>query len=109
MLNLKSLLAILVAICTLGGFAFAGSKYLAKTSGDIEDLQKTVQLVMQRLDQKILTDQWIDVQRQMSWLEEKFKGAPIYRWPAEYRKRYKQLEQKFKLIEKQLDAILKNR
>ena len=82
--NWKTGLAIVATLFALTGGIAAALDYFARDS----DLQ----LVADRLDQKIRNDQVYDIQQQLWQLEDRNPGVPVCDWPAHERDRYRKLK-----------------
>jgi hypothetical protein len=96
MAKIKEYLGLIITIAAVIGVVAGGLAYFAKA----EDLQ----LVQQRLDQKIVADQAYDTQKRVWALEERNRefGTDCSRWPdARDREQYRELKVKLEELDKQ--------
>lgn len=101
--KLKDSLGVIIALAAVISICLGSMNYFAKAS--------ELQMVQMRLDQKIVSDQAHDVQRQLWALEERNRehGSDCAKWPDErdrqqYREGRRQLEE---LRDKQLKLMRK--
>ena len=94
----KDIIEIVIAVCILVGMIVGGLNYLAKA----EDLQ----LVEMRLDQKIVSDQIMQLQEQARWLENKNYG-PCVNWTNKRNKdEYQKLQEQIEMLKRKRDALI---
>lgn len=94
----KDIIEIVIAVCVLVGMIVGGLNYLAKAA----DLQ----LVEMRLDQKIVSDQIMQLQQQTRWLENQNYG-PCINWANKRDKdEYKKLLEQIEMLKRKRDALI---
>ena len=91
MADLKTMLAIPSALAIVVGGLFAANNYVAKAS--------QLQLVAQRLDQKIRSDNVSNTQDRVWDLEKENRGRQECDWPVDDLYRYKKAKAKLKCLE----------
>jgi hypothetical protein len=102
MSKLKEYCTTIIAIVGVLGLLGGGLAYFAKAS-DLE-------MVQLRLDQKIVTDQVLDVQRQLWAIEERNirHGSDCTKWPDERdRKQYKELKAQYEMLQTRQKDVMK--
>lgn len=99
--NWQTGIAIILSLASVAGLVFGFTTYFASAS--------ELRLTQLRLDQKIVTDQVMDVQKRMWALEEKNKEFPDVRvWPAsKERQEYKELECQLEELKVRRDSLMK--
>jgi len=60
-----------------------------------------LQLIAERLEQKIVNDQLYDIQRQLWRFEDRYEGSPMSDWPYEDRERYRKLKYRWKMLQRE--------
>ena len=88
-----------IAIFVMVGMIIGALNYLAKAS----DLQ----MVAMRLDQKIVTDQIMQVQQRIWQLNDRNKGYPCTQWSDEKeRTDYRKLNEDLEVLKKRRDILI---
>jgi hypothetical protein len=101
----------IIAFAAVVGLIVSSMAYFAKAS-ELDALREEVVLTQVRLDQKIVSDQAYETQKQIWALEEKNTkyGADCTRWPDERdRKQYKELRAQHDELVEQKKAMIKKK
>lgn len=109
--KIKEYLSTIVILASAVAVAMGGLAYFAKAS-ELQDLRDEVVLTQVRLDQKIVSDQAYETQKQIWALEEKNTqyGSDCTRWPDERdRKQYKELKVQHGELVEQKKAMIKKK
>jgi len=94
----KEIIEMVIAVFVIIGMVVGALNYLAKA----EDLQ----LVEMRLDQKIISDQIMQLQQQTRWLENQNYG-PCINWPNKRDKdEYQKLLEQIEMLKRKRDALI---
>jgi len=107
--KLKDYLGLIIAFVAVIGAISGGLAYFAKAS-ELKEVRVELAQTNVRLDQKIVSDQAYDTQKQMWALEEKNTkfGADCTAWPDERdRKQYKELKAQHQELVDQKKAMMK--
>ena len=102
MSKLKDYLGVIVTFAAVVGIVCGAMSYFAKAS--------ELELVQLRLEQKIVSDQVFDIQKQTWALEERNRqyGGDCSRWPDERdREQYRKLKAQLLELEKRQDRLRK--
>lgn len=92
---LNKIIAIIIALGTLIGGAIA---YDAKKAD-----QSEVDLLSERLEQKIVIDRIYNLQRRIWDLEDRYDGVGIPNAPIEVKKEYRELKQELEILKTKKD------
>lgn len=94
----KDIIEIVVTVCIMVGMVVGALNYLAKAS----DLQ----LVEMRLDQKIVSDQIMQLQQRIWQLQDRNYG-PCTNWTDQKDKdEYRKIEAEIEMLKKRRDALI---
>ena len=94
----KETIEIVIAFCVIVGMIVGALNYLAKAS----DLQ----LVEMRLDQKIVSDQILQLQQRIWQLEDRNYG-PCTNWTNQKDKdEYRKVQEEIEILKKRRDALI---
>jgi hypothetical protein len=104
----KEIAGCIIAFAAVCGLVLGAITYFAKAE-ELEEVREAVRLVDTRLEQKIVMDQYFDVQKRKWALEERNKNFPEVRlWPDERdRKQYKELDCQEQELRLRRDKLLK--
>jgi hypothetical protein len=109
MTKLKENLQVIIAFAAVVGLVISSMAYFAKAS-ELEALREEVVLTQVRLDQKIVSDQAYETQKQIWAIEERNAkhGADCTRWPDERdRRQYKELKAQSEMLNEKQKAMMK--
>lgn len=97
-MNFKVFLQTVVTIGVLIGMVVGGINYFASA--------RDLQLVEVRLDQKIVSDQIMQVQNRIWQLEDRYKGTSCVNWPSsDDRMEYRRLKEQLEKLKDQLKVL----
>lgn len=103
----KKIYSIIAAIAVLTGIIFGVNAYEAKfaTAKDIENIRCDIELLGDRLENKILEDKIHDLNRRVWALEDRYGGDGVPVASAEIRNQYRELKQAIELAKAKVGAI----
>jgi hypothetical protein len=107
--KLRENLQLIITLATVIGIVITSTAYFAKAS-ELKALKEELILTQIRLDQKIVSDQAYETQKQIWALEEKNTkyGSDCTRWPDERdRKAYKELKAEHQELVEQKKVMMK--
>ena len=93
----KDILQTVVAVGVVIGMVMGAISYFATA----EDLK----LTQTRLEQKIVNDRVLDLQRMIWQLEDRYKGKPCETWPEKDRNIYRELKMELEMTKKKSEAL----
>jgi hypothetical protein len=96
-MNIKEVLQTIIAMGVVIGMLFGALNYFASA--------KDLQLVQQRLEQKIVGDAILDIQKRMWQLEDRNHGKELTKWSERDRDEYRKLQIEYKLKTKQMEKM----
>jgi predicted nucleic acid-binding Zn-ribbon protein len=100
MSKFKDYLSVIIAFAAVVGLVLGAINYFAKA----EDLQ----LVELRLDQKIMSDQVMQIQQRIWQLEDRYKGRPCSEWSDQAdRDEYRKLQMRVDELKKRQDKMMR--
>lgn len=103
----KKIYSIIGAIAVLAGLIFGVNAYETKfaTAEDIKQIRCDIELLGERLENKILEDRIHDVNRRVWTLEDRYGGERVPLAPAEIRNQYRELKEALELAKAKVKAI----
>ena len=110
MSKIREYLGTIIALATVAGLLAGGMAYFAKAS-ELKEVKEEVVLTQLRLDQKIVSDQAFDVQKQVWALEERNRTYPDCReWPDDRdREQYRKLKVQLDDLNKKQDQLIRKK
>lgn len=98
--KISTVIAIIIGLCTLTGIGYKYDQRLAKA----EDVNKSIQKLSIRLDQKIQDDRLNNIQERIWKLEDRY-GTDPSKMPAETKEAYRHLLKEKEIILRTLKSI----
>lgn len=98
----KKILAAIAAISVLAGLVFGVNAYETKfaTAEDIKQIREDIELLAERLENKILEDKVHDLQRRLWSLEDRYGGRLVPKASQEVLDSYRELTYSLELAKK---------
>lgn len=103
----KKIYSVIGAIAVLVGIIFGVNAYETKfaTAEDIKQIRCDIELLGERLENKILEDKIHDLNRRVWALEDRYGGDGVLLAPTEVRSQYRELKQVLELAKAKVSAI----
>lgn len=107
----KKIYSTIAAIAIIAGIIFGVSSYETKfaTAEDIKQIRCDIELLGERLENKILEDKIHDLQRRIWSLEDRYGGTLIPGAPVEIRNHYRELKRALEMAKTKVKNIAMNK